>query len=315
VDAKEVHRPVLLEEVLERLAPSPGEVHVDATLGGGGHAAAILSRLGPDGMLIGIDRDPRALEIARPRLEATGHPFRLVEGPYSRIREFLRLCGLPQERAMDGLLLDLGVSSLQLDRPERGFSFLRDGPLDMRMSGGGESAREFLERASAEEIEEIIREYGEEPAARRIAAAIERARRKEGIRTTGDLARVVESVLPRRGKRTHPATRTFQGIRIAINEELEHLRLVLRGLDRLVKPGGRVVVLSYHSLEDRMVKRELGEGAREGVYRWILPSPLLPGAREIEENPRARSAKLRAVVRAGPLPTGKARPQRAREHP
>jgi 16S rRNA (cytosine1402-N4)-methyltransferase len=301
VEGREVHRPVLLEEVLERLAPAPGEVHVDATVGGGGHAAAILSRLGPGGFLLGIDRDPMALEAARPRLEAVGNPFRLVQGPFSKLREFLELCGLPREGAMDGLLLDLGVSSLQLDTAGRGFSFLRDGPLDMRMSPGeGLSAREFMDRSSTEEIERVIREYGEEPAARRIARAIERSRGKEGIRTTGELARVVEGVLPRRGKRTHPATRTFQGIRIAVNEELEHLRLVLRGLDRLVRPGGRVVVLGYHSLEDRIVKRELGEGVREGVFRWIPPSPLVPGAREIEGNPRARSAKLRAVIRAGP---------------
>ena len=311
MERREVHRPVLLEEVLERLAPAPGEAHVDATVGGGGHAAAILSRLGPEGFLLGIDRDPQALEAARPGLEAVGNPYRLIQGPFSRIRDLLELCGLPREGAMDGLLLDLGVSSLQLDRPERGFSFLRDGPLDMRMSPGeGESAMEFLKRSTAEEIERVLRDYGEEPAARRIARAVERALGKEGIRTTGDLARVVEEVLPRRGKRTHPATRTFQGIRIAINGELEHLRLVLRGLDRLVKPGGRVVVLSYHSLEDRIVKRELGEGVREGVYHWMPPNPLVPRAREIEENPRARSAKLRAVVRAGPAPPGKARPQR-----
>jgi 16S rRNA (cytosine1402-N4)-methyltransferase len=293
----------MLEAVLERLAPAPGEVHVDATVGAGGHAAAILERLGPGGLLIGIDRDPEALEEARRRLAPIGHPFRLFHGAFSRLREFVQSAGLPPEGAMDGLLLDLGVSSMQLDRPSRGFSILRDGPLDMRMDPGeGESAAAFLERASVEDIERVLRELGEEPAARRIARAIDRARRKERIERTALLARIVESVVPRRGQRIHPATRTFQGIRIALNRELEHLRLVLRDLDRLVKPGGRVAVLSYHSLEDRIVKRSLGEKVREGIYRWVLPNPLRPGEEETAENPRARSARLRSVVRAGAHP-------------
>ncbi|HVR76584.1 MAG TPA: 16S rRNA (cytosine(1402)-N(4))-methyltransferase RsmH [Planctomycetota bacterium] len=294
------HRPVLLEEVLERLDPRPGEIHVDCTLGAGGHAAAVLSRLGEKGLLIGIDRDPEAIEAARPRLEAAGFPFRIIEGPYSRLQEYLRLVGLAPEGAVDGLLLDLGVSSLQLDRPERGFSFLRDGPLDMRMSPvEGDSARAFLANAPTPEIERVLRDYGEEPAAGRIARAIDRARKEEGIETTGRLARIIEGILPRQGKKTHPATRSFQGIRIAVNRELEHLRLVLRDLDRWVKPGGRVVVLSYHSLEDRMVKESFRERTREGIYRVVPPSPLRPGAKEIESNPRSRSARLRSVVREG----------------
>jgi 16S rRNA (cytosine1402-N4)-methyltransferase len=250
--------------------------------------------------LIGIDRDREALEIARPRLESAGFPFRLQQGVYSELREYFRLFGLPPQGAVDGLLLDLGVSSLQLDRPERGFSILHEGPLDMRMAPGeGESAAEFLERASAAEMESVLRDYGEEPASARIARAIDRARRKERIKTTGQLARIVEGVLPRKGKKTHPATRTFQGIRISINRELEHLRLLLRDLDRWVKPGGRVVVLSYHSLEDRMVKESFREGAREGLYRVHAPNPLRPGKEEVLRNPRARSARLRSVTRAG----------------
>jgi 16S rRNA (cytosine1402-N4)-methyltransferase len=313
----ELHRPVLLGAVLERLAPAPGEVHVDGTVGAGGHAAAILERLGPRGLLIGIDRDPDALEEARRRLERVGHPFRLFHGSFSRIREFLQSAGLPPEGAMDGLLLDLGVSSLQLDRASRGFSFLRDGPLDMRMDPGeGESAADFLARVSVVELERVLRDFGEEPARARIARAIDRARRKERIERTGDLSRIVEAVSPRKGRKIHPATRTFQAIRIAINRELEHLRLVLRDLDRLVRPGGRVAVLGYHSLEDRIVKTSLGDKVREGMFRWVLPNPLLPGKEEIAENPRARSARLRSVVRAGgAAPSGAARVVGSREEP
>ena len=292
------HWPVLVNEVIERLRPAPGETHVDGTLGTGGHAVEILRRLGPKGLLIGIDRDRDALEIARARLEAVGFPFRPYQGAYSDIAHFLQLTGLPREGAMDGLLLDLGVSSLQLDRPERGFSFMHSGPLDMRMAPGeGEPAMDFLERVSVEDLEMVLREYGEEPRAGRIARAIDKVRRKERIETTGQLARIVEGVLPRMGKKTHPATRTFQGIRIAINRELEHLRLLLRDLDRLVRPGGRVVVLSYHSLEDRIVKDSFREGVRQGFYRWGLPNPGRADHDEIAANPRSRSVRLRSVVR------------------
>ncbi|MBI4604720.1 MAG: 16S rRNA (cytosine(1402)-N(4))-methyltransferase RsmH [Planctomycetes bacterium] len=294
------HTPVLLEEVIGRLAPRPGEVHLDATLGAGGHAAALLARLGPSGLLVGIDRDREAVELARTRLEAVAFPFRVFQGVYSQLAGFMKLSGLPQEGALDGALFDLGLSSLQLDRPERGFSFLRDGPLDMRMSRGeGPSAAEYLEGVSLEELERVLREYGEEPAASRIARAIDRARRKAKLETTGQLASIVEGLLPRRGKRTHPATRTFQAIRIAVNKELEHLRLALRDLDRRVKPGGRVVVLSYHSLEDRIVKETFRERARQGIWRVAVPDPLVPGPDETRRNPRSRSAKLRSVVRLG----------------
>lgn len=298
------HRPVLLRPVLERLDPQPGEIHVDGTLGAGGHSAAILSKLGSEGVLIGIDRDREALEIARPRLEAEGSPFHLVHGEFSKLGEYLERLGVSPEGAVDGLLLDLGVSSFQLDRSERGFSFLRDGPLDMRMSqGDGESAAEFLDNVTVDELAGILRDFGEERAAGRVAWAIDRARRKESIKTTGQLAAIVEQVLPRGGRKIHPATRTFQGIRIAINKELEHLRRVLRDLDRTVRPGGRVVVLSYHSLEDRIVKESFRERVREGIYRWVLPNPLVPDVAEIVNNPRSRSARLRSVVREGKTST------------
>lgn len=293
-----VHRPVLLAEALSRLDPRAGEVHVDGTLGGAGHAVEILKRVGPDGLLIGIDRDVEALEVARPRLEATGLPFRLFAGSYSEVLSFVQSLGLPREGAVDGLLLDLGVSSLQLDRPERGFSFLRSGPLDMRMAPGeGESAADFLRRVTVEDLERVLKDYGEEPQARRIARAIDAARRKERLETTAQLARIVEDVVPRQGRKTHPATRTFQGIRIAINRELEHLRYVLRDLDRWVRPGGRVVVLSYHSLEDRLVKESFRQGVRQGFFRWGLPNPARASEAEIEENPRSRSVRLRSVSR------------------
>ena len=296
----EAHLPVMLREVIEILDPKPGETHVDGTVGAGGHSLEILARLGPNGLLLGVDRDPQALEIAERKLEGTGHRFRLFRGEFSRLSEFFRLAGLAPEGAMDGLLLDLGVSSIQLDRPERGFSFLRDGPLDMRMSQGeGESAIELLERISVEELEKALRELGEEPAARRVAKAIDQARREGKLRTTGQLADLVERVLPRKGKRTHPATRSFQGIRIAVNRELEHLRLILRDVDRWIRPGGRVVVLSYHSLEDRIVKESFRERVEEGLYRWCLPNPRTPSPEEVDRNPRAWSAKLRAVIRVG----------------
>ncbi|HZN58465.1 MAG TPA: 16S rRNA (cytosine(1402)-N(4))-methyltransferase RsmH [Planctomycetota bacterium] len=302
----EGHLPVLLDAVVRRLDPKAGEIHLDATVGLGGHAAAILQRVGPQGLLIGVDRDAEALDLARARLSAVGFPFQLARGEYSRLPEFLQQSGRNPEGALDGLLLDLGVSSLQLDSAQRGFSFLRDGPLDMRMSQGeGPSAFDFLQRASLEELERAIREFGEEPAARKVAKAIESARRQQPIETTGALAKIVEAVLPRRGQRTHPATRTFQGIRIAVNQELEHLRRLLRDLDRWIRPGGRVVVLSYHSLEDRMVKESFRERVAEGLYQWALPNPELASDEEVRANPRARSVRLRSVVRSTESHPGK----------
>ena len=293
------HEPVLRREVLEHLAPRPGELFVDATVGLGGHSAEILSRLG-NGLLIGIDRDAEALAIARARLDAIGGSFRLVSGVFSDVRKCLEELGIVPEGALDGVLFDLGVSSLQLDRAERGFSFLRDGPLDMRMDPATDiSAAEYLRTVTVEELASVLRKYGEEPAAKKIAWAIHAARRKSPLVSTTQLAAVVESVQPRRGKRTHPATRTFQAIRIAINRELEHLELVLRDLDRWVKPGGRVVVLSYHSLEDRIVKNTFGEQVRRGFFESMSRGPLCPSAAEIAANPRSRSAKLRGVVRCG----------------
>lgn len=291
----------MLREVLTCLQPTAGEVHADGTVGAGGHSVPILERLGASGFLLGIDRDPQALHIAEGRLAAVGNPYRLAQGVYSALREHLIAAGRRPESALDGLLLDLGVSSMQLDRPERGFSFMNDGPLDMRMSSDeGEDAAAYLRRVAPAELEEVLREFGDERFARRIAREVERTRRQRAIATTMELARLVERVLPRREPgRIHPATRTFQAIRIAVNRELDELRCVLRDLDRLLRPGGRLVVLSYHSLEDRIVKRWGQAAVREGLFSWRGEKLLRPGDEEIAENPRARSARLRTLVRSG----------------
>jgi len=296
--AEPLHRPVMAREVLERLDPRPGQTVLDCTVGLGGHASLVLERINPGGRLLGLDRDPLALELARRRLSEVGGSFHLQQGRFSRIREALQAGSVPPEGGLHGVLFDLGVSSYQLDEPSRGFSFSREGPLDMRMDPGvGESAADLLARSTLEEIERVLREYGEEPAAKRIARAIDRRRREGGLLTTGDLARAVEGVLPRRGRRIHPATRTFQALRIAVNDELSELRLALLDLDRFLAPGGRVVVLSYHSLEDRLVKEVFRERVREGIFELVGSNPLLPRGEEIERNPRARSARLRSAAR------------------
>ena len=292
------HVPVLLAEVLEALSPCPGECHLDGTLGLGGHASEVFRRTQPEGVLLGIDKDQQALELARERLRPIGASFELFQGSFHQIDEFLRQSGRAPEGALDGLLLDLGVSSLQLDLPGRGFSFQQDGPLDMRMDASqGESVEMFLRRVPTRELEQVLRDFGEERAARRIARAIDSHRATEPIRTTSRLAEIVESVSPRKGQRIHPATRTFQALRIAVNRELEHLRLALRNADRWMRPGGRVVVLSYHSLEDRIVKQSFAEWHREGLFELPRPGLLRPSPEEIDRNPRSRSARLRLAVR------------------
>lgn len=287
----------MVREVLARLDPRPGECIVDATVGLGGHSAPILERILPGGRLIGIDRDPEAIQFARERLKAVGSVF-FYRGKFSEIGRALQEAGAPTEGGVHGVIYDLGVSSYQLESAERGFGFSRQGPLDMRMDPGeGESARDLLARASIEEIERILREFGEEPSARKIARAIDRRRGEGNLLTTGDLARLVEEILPRRGRRIHPATRTFQAVRIAVNDELAELRRALLEVDRFLAPRGRVVVVSYHSLEDRIVKGIMREREREGILEVKKPSPLVPGEEEIQENPRARSARLRSAVR------------------
>jgi 16S rRNA (cytosine1402-N4)-methyltransferase len=254
---------------------------LDATLGAGGHAAALLEA----GVrrVIGLDRDPEAIRLASERLAGYGSRFRAILGRFSE---------LPTEPPVDGVLFDLGVSSMQLDRPERGFSYRRPGPLDMRMGPEGPSAMELVNTAPEEELARILFEYGEERRSRRVAAAIVRARARAPIATTDELARVVAGALGARRGGPHPARRTFQALRIAVNRELEELAASLPRAVGALAPGGRVVVISYHSLEDRIAKRFLlGEPTLEVLTR----KPLVPSKAEAARNPRARSAKLRAA--------------------
>jgi 16S rRNA (cytosine1402-N4)-methyltransferase len=297
------HTPVLLGEVVAVLQPGPGRLLIDGTFGAGGYSRAFLER---GANVVAFDRDPGAKAFARP-LEADPK-FRLVEDRFSAMAERVG------EGAADGVALDLGVSSMQLDAPERGFSFMRDGPLDMRMEGRGPTAADLVNQAPAGELARVFRELGEEPKAGRIARAIERRRAQQPFARTLDLAEAVErAVGGRRGAKVHPATRVFQALRIAVNAELEELEQGLIAAERTLKAGGRLAVVTFHSLEDRMVKSFLAErsGRTRGVSRHAPPAAKgpapsfelvfsgtkSPGAAEIAANPRARSAKLRAAVR------------------
>ncbi len=297
-----IHVPVMREAVVRLLVPKPGGIYVDGTVGLGGHAAAILAAA-PDTRLIGIDRDPQALWYAAERLSQFGDRVTLVHGNYRDLAKILSDLGVG---ALDGFLLDLGLSSLQLDAPDRGFSFRADGPLDMRMDPTqGKSAADLVNEVSVEELARILRDYGEERFAGRIARAIVNAR---PIATTGELAEVVRRAIPRRfhERRIDPATRTFQALRIAVNDELRNLQDGLAAGFAALRPGGVIVVISFHSLEDRIVKRFF-RGLATPHYESLAPvpplppqaevltkKPLRPSEKEIEENPRARSAKLRA---------------------
>ena len=286
------HASVLLAESLEILAVRPGGLYVDGTVGLGGHAAAVLERSGPDGRLIGLDRDAEVLEQARERLRPFGARARLVHADY---REIPRLLG---DERPDGVLLDLGVSSVQLDTAERGFSFRLEGPLDMRMDrSGGESAAEVVNRTSEPDLADLIYRYGEERASRRIARAIVAARRQARIRTTTELAAIVRRAAGgSRRPGLDPATRTFQALRIHVNRELEGLGRALAAIAGCLAPRGRLAVIAFHSLEDREVKRtfrELGQGG----FTVLTRRPLRPAAEETGANPRSRSARLRGLER------------------
>jgi len=312
--SRDYHVPVLLDEAVELLFTAEDGLYVDGTLGGAGHARALARRLGPQGMLLGLDRDPEALSEAAKLLKDYPGRVRLLQGDFGDLKDTLAAEGLGP---VQGILLDLGVSSRQLDEGARGFSFLRDGPLDMRMDPTrGETASDLVNGLSEEELARLFREYGEEPRARRAAGAVVRARRRRPIGTTIELARVLEEALGRRGDK-HPGTRIFQALRIAVNQELASLERFLEDLPTLLRPGGRVVVISYHSLEDRRVKQALRryephcrcpvEALRCscGEPGWLRPlgrKALKPGRAEIQVNPRARSARLRAAERLPEAP-------------
>ncbi len=293
------HVPVLLKEAIDFLAIRRGGTYIDATLGLGGHSSEIARRLGPQGHLIGFDKDTHAIERARQRLSRIGGDDRpkitLLHASYAEVPQHVPLAGA------DGLLADLGVSSLQFGDAARGFSFQAEGPLDMRMDPEGEmTADQVVNHMREEELANVIYEFGEERRSRRIARAIVRAR---PIRTTAHLAQVISAALrsmkhgPGAREKIHPATRTFQAIRIFVNRELDDLKALLQAAPQVLRPGGRLVVISFHSLEDRIVKDALRDGAKAGIFDVLTKKPLTATEEEIDRNPRSRSAKLRAAER------------------
>ncbi|MCU1270850.1 MAG: methyltransferase [Acidobacteriaceae bacterium] len=302
------HVPVLLKEAIDFLAVRRGGIYIDATVGLGGHSLEIAKRLGAPGHLIGLDKDPKALEIARERLEGVVGRGSLVVGqneeagwPTIELRHgsFADLAN-DQRRTtndkVDGILADIGVSSLQFGDPARGFSFQAEGPLDMRMNPMSElTAEQVVNQFDERELADLIYEFGEERRSRRIARAIVRSR---PILTTAQLAAVISTAArSMKHERIHPATRTFQALRIFVNGELDDLRKLLEAAPQLLKPGGRLVVISFHSLEDRIVKDAMREGAKQGRYKLLTKKPVTASEDEIDRNPRARSAKMRAAER------------------
>ncbi|WP_433973860.1 16S rRNA (cytosine(1402)-N(4))-methyltransferase RsmH [Tunturiibacter lichenicola] len=289
------HVPVLLEEVLEYLNVRPGGVVVDATLGLAGHSSEIAKRLGGKGKLIGFDRDPEAMEKAKARLEGLraelgGEMPELVFEP----RAFSEASGVIEPGSLDGLLADFGVSSLQLDEAHRGFSFRTDGPLDMRMdTRSGETAEQVVNQEDENGLADLIYEFGEERRSRRIARAIVRAR---PITTTAELARIVSAEAPpMKGEKIHPATRTFQALRIRVNNELGEIQSLLKSAGSLLKPGGRLVLISFHSLEDRLVKDAFKAAKDAKIFEVLTKKPVVAAEQEQMRNPRSRSAKMRAA--------------------
>ncbi len=284
------HVPVLLKEAIDFLAVKPGGLYVDATVGLGGHAFEIARRLGRPGRVIGRDKDPAALERASARLKQLGADAPQIELVYS---SFAELASRVEGGSVDGILADLGVSSLQFDDASRGFSFRADAPLDMRMDPrSGQTAEQVVNQLSERELADLIYEFGEERRSRRIARAIVRAR---PIRSTQHLADVVAAAARPMKTGIHPATQTFQALRIYVNRELDDLRKLLVSAPRVLKSGGRLVIISFHSLEDRRVKDAMRDGAHAGVYRLLTKKPVVAGGEEVGQNPRSRSAKLRAA--------------------
>jgi 16S rRNA (cytosine1402-N4)-methyltransferase len=287
-----IHVPVLAAEIIGWLAPRPGMVFLDGTLGGGGHAELLARRVMPDGKVIALDRDEHAVIAAEKRL--AGLPVQMVHGSYADAPEILSSLDVGP---LDGVLLDLGLSSDQLADGQRGFSFDADGPLDLRFdTSTGEPAWRLVQRLSEKHLADLIYGYGEERHSRRIARRIVAVRREQPIRTAAEMSRIVRSCMPRHGQRIDPATRTFQALRIAVNGELDAIGTALRRLPDLLKPGGRIAVISFHSLEDRPVKEAFRDDPR---LRRLTKKPIQAGAEELARNPRSRSAKLRVAERVG----------------
>lgn len=307
MDTGSYHKAVMVSEVLEAVNPKDKGIYVDGTVGGGGHAAAILAASSPSGWLFGCDRDGDAVEAAGERLKEFSGRFELRRGDFADLAEWVPL------GSCDGVLLDLGVSSAQLDRAQRGFSFLRDGPLDMRMDQRQTlTAADLVRSLSVEELAAIFWEFGGERDARRLARGIERERVSRPIQTTAQLAALIEKLAPRRGKRAHPATKVFQALRIAVNDEMRSLKPGLDGALKILKPGGRLAVITFHSLEDRIVKDFGRARARDYTFTGGVDVPELreprapelklvsrkaiqPGPLELAENARSRSAQLRVM--------------------
>ncbi len=291
------HIPVMLNEAIELLSPQEGGTYVDCTLGGGGHAKEILELIGPTGRLIGLDKDETALNRSKEYLAAFAHQVTLVHSDFRHVADLLKDLGIHE---VDGILFDLGVSSFQVSKPERGFSYMEDAELDMRMDQRARvSAADLVNNLPEKELADIIFRYGEERWSRRIASFIVDRRKKSAITTTSQLVDIIKAAIPARARRRgpHPARRTFMALRIAVNDELAAVEEGLKTGVSLLNEGGRIVVISFHSLEDRIAKFTFREYASqpERVLRILTKKPLVPGDEEVEDNPRARSAKLRAA--------------------
>ncbi len=303
------HKPVLLEETIDALNIKPNGIYVDGTAGGGGHSSEILKRLSPNGRLISIDQDPDAIEAVTERFKDYKNSI-ICKGNFSDVVSIVNSLGI---ESIDGIMLDIGVSSRQLDTPERGFSFHYDAPLDMRMSQSGASAYDLVNQLSYEQLVKIISRYGEERFAKQITRAIIREREKQPIATTLQLAEIIKAAVPAAKRREgHPARQTFQALRIAVNGELDRLEEGLQGGFELLKPGGRMAVITFHSLEDRIVKRAMAKWCtgctcpkdfpvcvcgNKPKAELALRKPAEASEKELSENPRARSARLRAVTK------------------
>ena len=288
------HIPVLVEEVMAFLRCEPGRTYVDATLGGGGHASEILKRTAPDGVVIGMEWDKDAVSVARKALMTFGERARIFR------QNFIHLPDLMEAESADGILLDLGLSSIQVEKRDRGFSFRGEGPLDMRMDERtAQTAADLINHLTLGDLENLIFQYGEERWARRIARAIAHEREREPIRTTQTLRKIIYRAIPKRfhTRKIDPATKTFQAFRIRVNDELENLRKMLDTGWRILKKGGRIFIISFHSLEDRMVKEAFRKLEKEGEMRVLTKKPVLPSVEEKRKNLRSRSAKLRCAER------------------